>query len=277
MARTPKPYETKHRRPWRIGYRDEQGVERTRGSFLRQGHASDWYRRLEQARSQGRLKGFLDEDAGLLAGRAETLHDFMVDWFRLDAAPELATATAITYLHVYNKHLRPLAGHRSLETFEMPGPVTEVLGQMAAAGVGQATRDRARKVLSSAFGWGVEMGRMRANGARSVRRNRRRSRRLSAAEARPFGHREGAARRKACALAPDAFPALHRGALIGERRVGRAGCPNARRSPSRCSTASDCVRRSSSERRSGSRAGSVSAWRGSLRRPQARPPSRLAA
>jgi integrase len=220
MARTPKSYETKHGRRWRIGYRDEQGVERTRGGFLRQGHASDWYRRLEQARSQGRLKEFLDEDAGLLAGQAETLHDFMVDWFRLDAAPELATATAITYLHVYNKHLRPLAGHRSLEAFEMPGPVTEVLGQMAAAGVGQATRDRARKVLSSAFGWGVEMGRMRANGARSVRRNRRRSRRVSAPEARPLGHREGAARRKAWALAPDAFAALHRGAL-DRRTPGR--------------------------------------------------------
>jgi integrase len=220
MARTPKSYETKHGRRWRIGYRDEQGVERTRGGFLRQGHASDWYRRLEQARSQGRLKEFLDEDAGLLAGQAETLHDFMVDWFRLDAAPELATATAITYLHVYNKHLRPLAGHRSLEAFEMPGPVTEVLGQMAAAGVGQATRDRARKVLSSAFGWGVEMGRMRANGARSVRRTRRRSRRVSAAEARPLGHREGAARRKAWALAPDAFAALHRGAL-DRRTPGR--------------------------------------------------------
>src|SRR3954468_23935734 len=70
------------------------------------------------------------------------------------APPELATATAITYLHVYNKYLRPLAGHRPLEQFELPGPVTEVLGQMAAAGVGQATRDNARKVLSSAFSWG---------------------------------------------------------------------------------------------------------------------------
>src|SRR4051794_29910804 len=109
----------------------------------------------------------------------------MLDWFRLDAGPELATATAISYLHVYNKHLRPVAGHRPLEQFELPGPVTEVLGQMAAAGVGQATRDRARKVLSSAFGWGVETGRMRANGVRSLRRNRRRSRRLAAAEVQP--------------------------------------------------------------------------------------------
>jgi hypothetical protein len=222
MARTPKSYETKQGRRWRIGYRDEQGVERTRGGFLRQGHASDWYRRLEQSRSQGRLKQFLDEDAGLPAEEVETLHDFMVDWFRLDAAPELATATAVTYLHVYNKHLRPLAGHRPLEQFELPAPVTEVLGQMAAAGVGQATRDNARKVLSSAFGWGVEMGRMRANGARSVRRNRRRSRRLSAAEARPVGHHEVAARRKAWAISPEAFAALHRGAL-DRRTPGRPG------------------------------------------------------
>jgi hypothetical protein len=178
VARSPKPYETQQGRRWRIGYRDERGVERTRGGFLRQCHASEWYRRLEQARSQGRLKHFLDEDAGIAVEQLETLHDFMIDCFRVDAAPELATATAMTYLHVYDKHVRPLAGHRPLEEFELPGPVTEVLSQMAAAGVGQATCDNARKVLSSALGWGVDMGRIRANGARSVRRNRRRSRRL---------------------------------------------------------------------------------------------------
>ncbi len=220
MARNAKSYETKQGRRWRIGYRDEQGVERTRGGFLRQSHASDWYRRLEQARSQGRLKQFLDEDAGLPTEQVETLHDFMVDWFRLDAAPELATATAMTYLHVYNKHVRPLAGHRPLEHFELPAPVSEVLALMAAAGVGQATRDNARKVLSSAFGWGVELGRMRANGARSIRRNRRRSRRLTAAEARPAGHRDIAVRRKAWAVSPEAFAALHGGAL-DRRTPGR--------------------------------------------------------
>jgi integrase len=221
MTRTPKFYETQDARRWRIGYRDERGVERTRGGFLRRSHASGWYRQLEESRSQGRLKEFLDEDAGMPTEHVESLHDFMVDWFRLDAAPELATATAITYLHVYNKHLRPLAGHRPLEQFELPGPVTEVLGQMAAAGVGQPTRDNARKVLSSAFSWGVEMGRMRANGARSLRRNRRRSRRLSTANAQPVGRHEVATRRKAWAIAPEAYVALHRGAL-DRRTPGRA-------------------------------------------------------
>src|SRR5215208_1293891 len=182
MARTPKPYDTKHGRRWRIGYRDEH--------------------------------------AGMPGEHVETLHDFMVDWFRLDAAPELATSTAITYVHVYNKHVRPLAGQRPLVEFELPGPVTQVLGEMAASGAGRATRDNARKVLSSAFGWGVEMGRMRANGARSVRRNRRRSRRLSAAEARAGDHQESTARRKAWAISPEAFAALHRGAL-DRRTPGR--------------------------------------------------------
>jgi hypothetical protein len=220
MARTPTPYETKYGRRWRVGYSDEHGVDRTRGGFLRRGHASAWARELELARSEGRLREFLDVDAGLAGERVETLHDFMVDWFRLDAGPELATSTAINYLHVYNKHVRPLAGHRPLEQFELPGPVTELLGQMAAAGVGQPTRDNARKVLSSALGWGVEMGRLRANGARSIRRNRRRSRRLSGSEASPVGHHEGAERRKAWAISPEAFAALHRGAL-DRRTPGR--------------------------------------------------------
>jgi integrase len=217
MARTPKTYDTKHGRRWRIGYRDEQGVERTRGGFLRRSHASDWYRQLEEARSQGRLKEFLDVDAGVPAEHVETLHEFMVDWFRLDAGPELATATAVKYLQVYNKHLRPRVGDLALELFELPGPVTTLLSEMAAAGIGKATRDEARKVLSSAFGWGVETGRMRANGARSLRRNRRRSKRLSATDARPAGRQEAAARRKAWALSPEAFVALHAGAL--ERRT----------------------------------------------------------
>src|SRR4051812_47091779 len=220
MTRAPKPYETSHGRRWRIGYRNDQGIERTRGGFLRKSHAADWYRRLEQARSQGVLKEFLDDDAGVAREQAETLHDFMADWFRLDAGPELATATAITYLQVYNKHIRPLAGHWPVERFELPGPVTELLGEMAAAGVGQPTRDRARKVLSSAFGWGVETGRMKANGVRSLRRNRRRSRGLPAAEARPAGQRDSAARRKAWAISPEAFAALHRGAL-DRRTPGR--------------------------------------------------------
>jgi hypothetical protein len=61
---------------------------------------------------------------------------------------------------------------------------------------------------------------MRSNGARSVRRNRRRSRRLSAAEARPARHQEVAARRKAWAVSPEAFAALQRGAL-DRRTPGR--------------------------------------------------------
>lgn len=61
---------------------------------------------------------------------------------------------------------------------------------------------------------------MRANGARSVRHNRRRSRRLSASAASPVGHHEGAARRKAWAISPEAFAALHRGAL-DRRTPGR--------------------------------------------------------
>src|ERR1700716_2137232 len=54
---------------------------------------------------------------------------------------------------------------------------------------------------------------MRANGARGVRRNRRRSRRLSAADAAPVVRQDDAARRKAWAVSPEGFAAVHRGAL----------------------------------------------------------------
>ena len=41
--------------------------------------------------------------------------------------------TAITYLHVYNKHLRPLVGHRPLGEFELPGTVTQLLTEVRPA------------------------------------------------------------------------------------------------------------------------------------------------
>jgi hypothetical protein len=63
---------------------------------------------------------------------------------------------------------------------------------------------------------------MRANGARSVRRNRRRSRRIATADTRPLSHRDSAARRKAWALAPDACAMLHQRAL-SRRTPGRSG------------------------------------------------------
>ena len=84
--------------------------------------------------------------------------------------PHLATATAISYLRVYNKHLRPHAGHRALERCESPGPVTEVLGQMASAGAGQQ-RATARARASRRRSAGVETGRMRANGVRRLYRD----------------------------------------------------------------------------------------------------------
>ena len=66
---------------------------------------------------------------------------------------------------------------------------------MAAAGVGQATRDRARKVLSSAFGWGVETGRLRANGAREYPSQPSPVAPSVGGEASPVGHHEGAERK----------------------------------------------------------------------------------
>lgn len=234
MASKATGYQTKQGRRYKTHYRDEHGVKRTRGGFLRAGDANRWGGLLERARSLGLARAFLDlgDDWGHLLDvdsneelrsrlehkATDTLHAFMLDYFRLDA-PQLAASTFTNYLGVYNRHIRAREGNTPLHEFEQSAPVTRLLGALTAAGVGRPTRDLAKAVLSAALSWGVENGRLSANGAQLMRRgSRRRSARVSQRAVSRESWEARSAARRAWALEPGAFWALHAGALA------RTGC-----------------------------------------------------
>ena len=139
--------------------------------------------RAERAKREGRLDefaaGLLDEESSTL-----TLWEFMALWFNEDAAPNLAEATLVNYLQMANKWIRPIAGTWPLRAFEKPRTVNEFLQRAEREGARPPTRDRVRKILSSALTWGVEhRGELiSANGCKQVSsRRRRRSKRSNSA------------------------------------------------------------------------------------------------
>ena len=171
------------------------GEEKPAGTYDDIEDALAMKQRAERAKREGRLDEFA---AGLLGEESSsvTLWEFIALWFKEDAAPNLAEATLVNYLHVANKWIRPIAGSWPLRAFEKPRAVNELLRRAERDGVprlgpnvsatatldyaGEPTRDRIRKILSSALTWGVEhRGELiGANGCKQVTsRRRRRSKR----------------------------------------------------------------------------------------------------
>jgi hypothetical protein len=94
-----------------------------------------------------------------------TLGDFMEDWFRRDAVPNLAANTIAAYLPAYNNHIRALPvdpndshgqtfGGMPLSEFAEPHIHQEFRESLRLTGRSKANQDAARKVLSSALSWG---------------------------------------------------------------------------------------------------------------------------
>src|SRR5215207_4825097 len=136
-----------------------------------------------------------------LAGRARdtepdqepkepTLADFIEDWLRRDAVPNLAPNTMGSYLPAYNNHIRALPvdpndpdgqvfGELPLREFAEPHIHNEFRESLRLTGCSKPNQDAAKKVLSSALSWGVESRAYRrwlpTNGAKLVTGRRRRS------------------------------------------------------------------------------------------------------
>jgi len=165
---------------------DTVGSRKHAGTFDDIEDALAMKQRAERAKREGRLDefaaGLLDEESSTV-----TLWDFMALWFKEDAAPNLGEATLVNYLQVANKRIRPIAGSWPLRAFEKPRAVNELLQRAEREGARGPTRDRVRKILSSALTWGVEhRGELvRANGCKQVsaRRRRRSNRSHSASPA----------------------------------------------------------------------------------------------
>ena len=159
------------------------GEEKPAGTFDDIEDALAMKQRAERAKREGRLDefaaGLLDEESSTV-----TLWEFMALWFKEDAAPNLAEATLVNYLQMANKWIRPIAGSWPLRAFEKPRAVNELLQRAEREGARAPTRDRVRRILSSALTWGVEHrgDLISTNGCKQVTtRRRRRSKRSTVA------------------------------------------------------------------------------------------------
>jgi integrase len=125
-----------------------------------------------------------------------TLAEFMADWLRRDAVPNLAPNTIASYLPAYNNHIRALPvdpkqpkgqvfGELRISEFAEPHVHNEFRASLKATGRTASNQQAAKKVLSSALSWGVESRTYRrwlpTNGAKLVTGRRRRSNRVRAA------------------------------------------------------------------------------------------------
>jgi hypothetical protein len=172
-----------------------------RATFRRIDTARRWLRDFDEAREMGGWPGLREfvlawraVDAGAEDQPEEpTLAEFMSDWLRRDAVPNLAPNTIASYLPAYNNHIRALPvdpkdpdgqvfGELGLSEFAEPHVHNEFRASLKATGRLESNQQAARKVLSSALSWGVENRTYRrwlpTNGAKLVTGRRRRSNRV---------------------------------------------------------------------------------------------------
>ena len=171
-----------------------------RETFKRIDSARRWLRDFEEAREAGGWPGVREF---VLAWRARytepdqepkepTLAEFMEDWLRRDAVPNLAPNTIGSYLPAYTNHIRALPvdpnnpdgqvfGELPLREFAEPHIHNEFRESLRLTGRSRSNQDAAKKVLSSALSWSVESRTYRrwlpTNGAKLVTGRRRRSNR----------------------------------------------------------------------------------------------------
>jgi integrase len=171
-----------------------------RETFKRVDSARRWLRDFEEAREAGGWPGVREfvlawraRDTELDQERKEpSLAEFMEDWLRRDAVPNLAPNTIGSYLPAYNNHIRALPvdpnnpdgqvfGELPLREFAEPHIHNEIRESLRLTGRSKSNQDAAKKVLSSALSWGVESRTYRrwlpTNGAKLVTGRRRRSNR----------------------------------------------------------------------------------------------------
>jgi integrase len=147
---------------YRVLWRDESARLRSR-TFSRRDDAETWEAKIKLAKRQGEL-------AQLDAGR-QSLEDFIEDWWRLHAEPNLSPLTRRGYERLRDRHVLPRLGQvqlRALTTERLQGFQADLL----ADGVGRETTRRTMAMLQGLLERATEWGRIPRNPARSVRKPR---------------------------------------------------------------------------------------------------------
>ena len=112
---------------WRARWRDETGAERSK-TFDRAADARAWEAKVRMMKRGGALA---ELDAG-----AETLAEFVEEWWLVYAGPNLERSTLRTYAQLWNGHAHSRLGHLQLRQLT-PQTIARFRAELEGAGVGR--------------------------------------------------------------------------------------------------------------------------------------------
>lgn len=141
----------------RTGGRGSRRLSRT---FDSKTDAERWETRMRRQRHLGRP---LEEDPDV------TLGEFIEDYWRLHAVPNLADSTRASYLNIWGRHVHPRLGGRELRAIT-PKVLNRFREDLERAGVGTATVVKAMALVQSILSFAVVEERIEVNPATVVRK-----------------------------------------------------------------------------------------------------------
>jgi integrase len=142
----------------RVGGRGSRRLSQT---FDRKRDAERWEARM---RRQRQLGAPLEEDD-------VTLAEFMEEYWRLHAVPNLAPSTRASYMNIWGVHVHDRLGQRELRTIT-PKVLTRFRADLEHAGVGTATVRKALALVQWILSFAVVEERVDFNAAAAVRKPR---------------------------------------------------------------------------------------------------------
>lgn len=145
-----------------VWWRDERGRGHSK-TFLRKADADAYDAQLKLAKRAGELPRL---DAG-----KERLADFLPQWWRHHAEPQLAAATQKHYRQLERSYILPHLGHLQLRRIT-PLTIQQFLTNLADDGIGEPTITKTRAMLQGILERAVAWERIASNPVRSIRRPR---------------------------------------------------------------------------------------------------------
>jgi hypothetical protein len=149
---------------WEARWRDRTGRRRGRTVDLKK----DADRFATEIRRQQQVGDLVGLERGTVV-----IADFVVDYWRDYAIPNLAARTRAVYGRVWEKHLRPRVGGLALRELTTPS-LTRLRAELSRDGVGDPTVLKAFTMLQSVLSHAVVEGHLDHNPARAVRKPRQR-------------------------------------------------------------------------------------------------------
>ncbi len=145
---------------WRVRWRDNSGREHSR-VLGRKRDAESFDAEIRRRKRAG--------DLDVVDASKQTLAEFVEEWWRLYAQPNLAPATLKLYAMLWDKHVLPQLGALRLRDLT-PERIEQFRARLVAAGAGPVSIRRALVLLQGVLQRAVEWQRIPHNPARLVRK-----------------------------------------------------------------------------------------------------------